>query len=81
MQGAILARRIEHFLEGIPRAGEKEGAVLALLLIPPRLPVSGNRQLIRLSTGTDDNQRGFFLINLDLIGWRQDFYDLVTVTK
>ena len=81
MQGASLARRIEHFLEGIPRAREEEAAVLVLLLAPPRLPVSGDRQLVRLSARPHDHQGGLFLINLNFIGRGQNFYDLIAVSE
>jgi hypothetical protein len=81
LQGAGLAGRIEHLLEGIPRAGEKEDSVLVLLLRPPCLPVGGDRQLVGLAAGADDDERGLFLLDLNFIGRRQHLDDLVAVAQ
>jgi hypothetical protein len=52
-----------------------------LLLGPPCLPVGRNRQLVGLAAGTDDDERGLFLLDLNFIGRRQNLDDLVTVAQ
>jgi hypothetical protein len=52
-----------------------------LLLAPPCLPVSGDGQLVGLAAGPYDDQSGLFLLDLNFIGRRQDFDDLVAVAQ
>ncbi len=81
LQGAGLAGGVEHLLESVARSSEKQHAVFVLLLCPPGLPVGGDGQLVGLSTGAHDDQRGFFQLNLHLIRRWQNFDDLVAVAQ
>ena len=52
-----------------------------MLLAPPRQPVCGDGQLVRLSARAHEDERGFLLLELNFIGRRQDFNDLIAVAE